>query len=267
MIDHLFTQLPNSTYTIRIDPDASVAPVQETVARVFDKQPVAVTGGSVEGGEIEVIRDGQRIAVSSADELLQAVLLVNSDVYISGSRPLEDCRLPDVLCALEEIPFLVRGYPESDTEKLLLIAVSREIERRAYNAGRGTLHVGFQQLSRLVGEPGTYRVYEQLSETDLDIHAYGVEDTTLPAALDLTVHSGSSQFYRRSWFVVFQPPSDEQAAAQPPTRAAGLFSTEREPNRWGGFWTFDPDRVDSIVRTITEVTSGDTADTDGHREL
>ena len=165
-----------------------------------------------------------------------------------------------MLCALEEIPFLVRGYPESDTEKLLLIAVSREIERRAYNAGAGTLHVGFQELSRLVDEPGTYRVYEQLCETDLDIHAYGVEDVSPPTELDLTVHTGSSLFYRRSWFVVFQPEQAVQQAADtvatPPTdQAAGLFSTEREPNRWGGFWTFDPERVDTITRTIIASTS------------
>jgi len=251
LIDRLFTQLPSRSYTIRIDPDASVAPIRETVERLFDKQPVSVTGGSVEDGGIEVIRDGERIATSSADELLQAVLLVNSDVYISGSRPLEDCRLPEVLCALEEIPFLVRGYPESDTEKLLLVAISREIERLAYEKGRGTLHVGFQQLSRLVDEPGTYRVYEQLSATDLDIHAYGVEDVDPPADLDLTVHTGDSPLHRHGWFVVFQPPSDDQLT----NRAAGLFSTEREPNRWGGFWTFDPDRVDAIARTVAELTS------------
>ena len=94
---------------------------------MFDKQPVDVTTGSAnQAGEIEVISDGQRLAASSVDELFQSLLLVNSDVYITGSRPLADCKLPDVLSALDEIPFLVRGYPESDTEKLLLIAVSRE---------------------------------------------------------------------------------------------------------------------------------------------
>lgn len=256
MIDRLFRQLPSRSCTIRIDPDASVAPIRETVERLFDTQPVAVTGGPVDGGGIEVIRDGERIASSSADELLQAVLLVNSDVYISGSRPLEDCRLPEVLCALDEIPFLVQGYPNSDTEKLLLIAVSREIERLAYERGRGTLLVGFQQLSRLVEEPGTSHVYERLSETELDIHAYGVEDVSLPAEFDLTVHTGDSHFYRRSWFVVFQPPSDDH----PTTRAAGLFSTERGPNRWDGFWTFDADRVDAIARTVAEQTSGNAAE-------
>ena len=250
MTDRLFTQLPNRAYTIRVDPTASVAPVRETLLRVFDKQPVDVTTGSAnQAGEIEVISDGQRLAASSVDELFQSLLLVNSDVYITGSRPLADCKLPDVLSALDEIPFLVRGYPESDTEKLLLIAVSREVERLASLAGAGTLRVGFQQLSRLVDEPGTYRVYEQLCATDLDIHAYGEGDVAVPAELDLTVHTGNSQLHRHGWFVVFQPESTDGPTAG---RAAGLFSTEREPNRWGGFWTFDSERVDAIARTITD---------------
>jgi len=220
---------------------------------VFDNQPVAVTTGSVsQSAEIEVIRNGTRVAGSSVDELFQSLLLVNSDVYSTGSRPLVDCRLPDVLQALQEIPFVVRGYPESDTEKLLLIAVSREIERLAYLAARGTLRVGFQQLSRLVNEPGTYRVYEQLSETDLDIHVYGVEDISVPAALDLSVHTGHSELHRHGWFVVFQP---ESTSGPAPRRAAGLFSTEREPNQWSGFWTYDSERVDTITQTIRRSTA------------
>jgi DICT domain-containing protein len=246
LIDRLFTQLPSRSYTIRVDPAVSIGPIREILSRIFETQPIAVTEGDVDQqGEIEVVRDGTVVAASSAEEIMQSVLLVNSDVYITGSRTLAESELPDVLRALQEVPFQLRGYPESDSEKLLLIAVSRAIERRAYEAGAGTLQVGFQQLSRLVEEPGTYRVYEQLCATDLDIHAYGVEDVSPPADLDLTLHPGSSRLHRRDWFVAFQPESTDD---QP----AGLFSTEREPNRWDGFWTFDPARVTSIRRVIED---------------
>ncbi len=249
MIDQLIAELPSRSYTIRVDPTASVAPVRETLARVFDTQPVSVTEGTADQhGDIVVVEDGTVVASSSVEEVLRAVLLVNSDVYTSGSRTLADSELPAVLYALADVPFQVRGYPASDSEKLLLIAVSRAIERQAHDAGVGTLQVGFQQLSRLVDEPGTYRVYEQLCETDLDIHVYGVGDVPLPSELDLTLHTGGSQFHRRSWFVVFQPVAGD-------TQPAALFSTEQEPNCWRGFWTFDAERVDAIRRAIRDATT------------
>jgi len=43
----------------------------------------------------------------------------------------------------------------------------------------------------------TYRVYEQLSETDLDVHIYGVEDTSLPAEFGFTPPC---------WYVSILPP-------------------------------------------------------------
>jgi len=248
LIDPLLAELPSRSYTIRVDPTASVAPVRETLARIFDTQPVSVTEGTADQqAEIVVVEDGTIVASSSVDEVLQAVLLVNSDAYTSGSRTLAESKLPAVLKALADVPFQLRGYPVSDSEKLLLIAVSRAIERQAYDLGAGTLQVGFQQLSRLVDEPGTYRVYEQLCETDLDIHVYGVADVLPPDELDLTVHTGSSQLHRRGWFVVFQP---EGADDQP----AALFSTEQESNQWRGFWTFDAERVASIRHRIRDIT-------------
>jgi len=88
-------------------------------------------------------------------------------------------------------------------------------------------------------------VYEQLCSTDLEIHAYGVGDTQLPPELDetITTHTGTSKLHRRCWFVVFEPPSSTK-------RASGLFAVEREPNYYDGFWTFQPQGVESIRQTI-----------------
>ena len=244
--DRLFTRLPNTSCSIRVNSAVIDVPIRASLNRLFEKQPVTVTEApETQAADIVVERDGSLVARSSAEALLQSVLLVNSDVYITGSRDLTETELPEVLKALQEIPFLVRGYPESDSEKMLLLAVSRAIERRAYEAGSGTLHVGFQELSRLVDERGTHRVYEQLSETEIDIHTYGQGDVTVPDDLSVTVHTGDSWFHRHGWFVVFTPePGDCDPAA--------LYSIEREPNRWGGFWTFQPERVAAIRMEITE---------------
>jgi len=245
-MNRLIDRLANASPTMRIDPDACVTPVRETVERVFENQPVSVTTGTPDqGDEIVVARDGGVVASSSTDELLRSLLLVNSDVYLTGGQDLEEIEVPDILKALEETPFQLRGYPESDSEKLILTVISREIERIAYERGEGTLRVGFQYLSRLVDEPGTYEVYEQLCDTDLDVHVYGVEDARPPAELDLTVHPGTSEFHRRSWFVVFDPPSSDE-------RPAGLYAIEREPNHWDGFWTFRSESVESICGVIED---------------
>ena len=223
-----------------VDPTACAAPVRETAARVFENQPVSVVAGTADQrDDIVILRDGEIVASSSVDELLRSVLLINSDVYLTGTQNLGDVVFPDVLKALEGTPLRLRGYPDSDSEKLLLIAASRGIERLAYETGEGTLRVGFQRLSRLVDEPGTYSVYEQLCETGLDVHAYGIEDTRPPAELDVTVHAGTSEFHRRCWFVVFTPSSSGR-------RPAALLATEREHNCWKGFWTFQPAPVESI---------------------
>lgn len=243
-MDHLIERLADASPTVRINPDTCAGPVRETLDRIFENQPVSIAETPAgQNEDIVVVRDGEVVAGSSTEELLRSILLVNSDVYITGSRSLAETELPDVLKALEETPLRLRGYPASDSEKLLLITVSRAIERLAYEANRGTLRVGFQRLSRLVDEPGTYRVYERLCESDLDVHAYGVGDSSPPSAFDLSVHAGTSRFHRRCWFVVFEPSETGE-------QYAGLFAIEREPNHWDGFWTFRPRRVRSIARAI-----------------
>jgi len=205
------------------------------------------TGGAAdaESDIVALVEDDEILARSTLDELLESVLLINSDLYKTGAIDLGDVDLPDVLQGLDEVPFRLRGYPASNKEKLLLIIVSRVIERIAAETG-GTLRASFQRLSRLVDERGTYEVYETLSNGGVDVHLYGVGDANPAETLPVTVHTGTSYPYRRSWFVVFRPP------AGGPGDHAALLALEDEPNVWDGFWTFRPDLVDRIERHIAD---------------
>lgn len=244
-----FDLLPGATVTLRVTSEASIAPIRDALTDIFNTEQVSVIEAPADQtADVAAVRDGEVVATSPAEALLESLLLINSDNYITGTRELDEAVLPDVLQALHDIPFRLRGYPDSDSEKLLLIAVSRAIELRAAEAGAGTLWVGFQRLSRLVDESGTYRVYERLTNTDLTTHAYGVGDATVPAELDITTHTGTSQFHRKTWFIVFEPPT---STGDP----AGLYAIERGENEWEGFWSFRSDQVDAMLDVISDLTT------------
>jgi DICT domain-containing protein len=124
-----------------------------------------------------------------------------------------------------------------------MVAASREIEDRAWRIGRGSLHAGFQMKSVLADELG---VYNRLAERDgLSVHAYAYPDGEgdLDASSELTVHLDDSDEIRDSWFVAYDGGGvDENKCA--------LVAEEREPRRFYGFWTYDADTVDYVVRHL-----------------
>ena len=215
---------------------------------VFDSQPVGVETvdtAAYEADTVLLVEDGGVRATSPLSALQDAILLVNSDLFTTGTRPVDEVELPEVLAGLEDVPFRLRGYPESNAEKLLLIVFSRFIERQALDANGGHLRSSFQRLSRIEDEVGTRRVYVRLGESGVDVHVYGVPDWDPSATLEVTCHGGRSQDFKRAWFVVFSPPAG--GAGSP----AALLAYETEPRRWHGFYTTDPARVSEIDATIS----------------
>jgi hypothetical protein len=203
----------------------------------------------VEGDEV--------LAGSTLEELGEAVLFVNSDLYVTGSRPLDEVDLPSVISGLTDTTFTLRGYPESNRQKLLLITISRFIERAAWLAGEGTLRSSFQRLSRIDDEVGTREVYDRVSEVGIDTHLYGVPDD-LPRDLDAVIHGGDTRDFTDAWFVLFRPPEGPRPVDGTPESdlergvdgGVGMLAVETEPRVWRGLWTFDADRVRSLNRYI-----------------
>jgi hypothetical protein len=233
-----------ATITV-LNPD-SVQPVYRLLSGLFNEDVVTVqktktNENSVPSDTVLVEkRDESVVAVSSLDRIREELLFVNSDIYLTNSRNLDDVETPDVIRNLDEIPFTVTGYPESGKEKLLLIEISRHVEAMAWQADEGRLATGFQQLSRLDNESGTREVYERLGgEAGVDTHVYGVPDAT-PSIPGVTVHGADTQELRRSWFVVYE-------STHHPHEAAALVAIETDSNTWEGCWTYDPARVARIL--------------------
>ena len=218
-------------------------PFVDLLSEAFDEQSVTVAEKQIpEGTEdlVCLVDGGEVVATTPLSELAEAFLLVNVDRYRTGTRQSDLGRFPEVLTGLDGVEFVVRGFPRSEREKLLLVVISRFIEHRALTNGTGELHSTFQRLSRLDDEYGTRKIYERLAKSGVDTHVYGVRDDPQAVAdLDVTVHEGESEEYRRSWVVVFTPGND--ASDQ-----VALVAVEIDRNVWRSVWTYDADRTERI---------------------
>lgn len=202
----------------------------------------------VETDTVVLVRGDEVIATSPLESIMESFLLINSDTYRTSTRGIDKEYLPDVLANLDEVVMRLRGYPQTNKEKLLLIAVSRYIEALALEANQGRLDAAFQRLSRLNDEFGTRRVYERLAESAVEVHAYAVSGSGWPHQddLDICIHTDDSEHFRKSWFVVYQP---EDAVDTP---SAALLAWKHNENEWRSTWTFDPTWVSRIQDHIID---------------
>lgn len=221
-------------------------PIQDMLKETFGGQSIDIEELDDPDAEknLAVLVDGDDIVASSPLSTLEdELLMVNSDLYITGTKSLGDVTLPDVLAGLAETQFRVRGYPVSNSEKLPLILISRYIEQLAWGQESGRLRSSFQRLSRLNDERGTRQVYRQLGETGVDVHVYGVPDWIPPQPFPGVIHAGYHGEFRSSWFVVYySTAADAQSAA--------LVAERVGDNEWEAVWTFRDDQVRAVNRYI-----------------
>jgi len=233
-----------SKFSIAVVNESRPEALEGMVRKLFARQPVEITEADEDRFDDDsavLLRDGEVVASSSLDVLSKTLLLVNSDLYTTGTVSLEETRFPDVIAELSGTTFDVRGYPESDYEKMPLILISRHIELLSYRNG-GTHRASFQRLSRIQDERGTRNVYRRLGSSGADTHVYGVPDWTPPREFGVKIHGGYETDHTSAWFVVHV--SDEEKAA--------LVALETASNRWKGRWTFDADEVADIEESIKE---------------
>lgn len=222
-------------------------PVQSMLTSLFERQPVSVEEAEIPDAETDqvlLVEEGDVVASSPLDELQDAILFINSDLFMTGTRGIEDVAVPDVLAQLDEVPFRLRGYPESHSEKLLLILISRYIERRAWRRQAGTIRSSFQYLDRIEDEVGTQQAYHRLDDTDVDVHLYGAPGWEPTPDSGITIHAGYDADLLESWFVVYTPPEGDDGHV-------ALLAVEEGPNEWRGFWTYRASTVTDLTDYIT----------------
>ncbi len=225
-----------------------VDPIQRLLETTFAEQSVDIDEtelDSVDDDTVLLLRDGELVATSPLQGVIDSCLLVNSDRYRTGAGGVDRWQAPAVITQLDETVFRLRGFPASVKEKLILILISRYIEVRALRRGEGVLRATFQRLSRLGEENGTREVYRRLGETAVSVHVYGVDDWEPSEELAIQRHTGDHPGYRQTWCVVFRPP-------EPTGDHVAMVALETGRNEWLGTWTYDAEKVRQVDDILVE---------------
>jgi hypothetical protein len=119
-----------------------------------------------------------------------------------------------------------------------MLAVSREIEERAWRVDTGLLYVGFQNSAAVDAQAPVYNRFARRRAVRPQLF---IEDGT-DGRLDepVRVVSDGGEEIGRFWFLLFD--GGGSAASK-----CGLLAEERDPGRFYGFWTYEPGTVDEIV--------------------
>lgn len=179
-----------------------------------------------------VIEEGEEFAgalgLSELESLLEPPIVRpgDRDEIAAGYRVLFD--------VLDETVF-------SAMDRRQLLAVSREVEDRAYRVGTGTLHASFQTLSTFESQVDVYR--QLATSTELDIHIHGIPDWVPPEIAGISYHE-LDDANGRYWALAFDGGSNE-------SQACGLVARE-QTGRYDGFWTDDADLVEELESIFTD---------------
>lgn len=235
----------DSNYSAQVVNPTASQPIKRMVTGLFEGMSIdlsPVDMGGMDEDLFLLLNDGEVVESTPLTVLKETLLLVNSDLYRTGTVDFDDIEFPDVIMGLSDKVFTLRGYPVSDGEKLVLTMVSRYVEHRAWQHDGGTLRTGFQRLSRLDDERGTREVYKRIGqESGTDVAVYGLPDWKPPDEFELSVHGVSDPEIKRHWFVVHRTDDD---------RGVAMLAATTGRNEWRGFWTFDPAEIRSLDRYV-----------------
>jgi hypothetical protein len=198
------------------------------IASHFDPHDVDVETVDAPGrpaNVVDLLSNGKREATSDAATVLSYVRAWDEafSVGLQADPPAVVERLDDT-------------FFESYDKKRMVMA-SRIVEFRSLNVGRGELHAGFQDLAKVDHQRSTYR---HLAESGLDVHVYGAPAPETTAGLGVHAHETTTEESGLHWWVAFDGDGDDEEKAV-------LLAQERAPNRFYGFWTYEPAVVDAVI--------------------
>jgi DICT domain-containing protein len=223
------------------NPGADAVSIEQVRDYFANFDVAVVTGPDVEHPSAPfVLLESDGRCLASVDYELLAEYLFERSV-----DRFDEMALPDAMSVRALLGRLDdQRYTVTDADRLPLINISRYIEKRAWQREGGTIHAGFQSLSRLQGERGTWRKYCRLADSGVAVSIYGTPDWEPPDHDGVSVYADREGLVADFWFVVYR--HGEAGAA--------LLAHESEPRTYQGFWTYDRETVIDIASYIeTEI--------------
>ncbi|MFB6074008.1 MAG: DICT sensory domain-containing protein [Haloarculaceae archaeon] len=216
----------------------------EAVSAYFEGIGVAVREtdlGTEQPRDVALLHRGDEVVAASPLQAIEAGIASEQ----ADADPFAGDRGPAVLEAIDGDVF---GAVDMDRQSL--IDASTAIEMTAWRAGEGTLHAGFQRLSRYWHSDRSRRVVRRLAEAGVSVHVYGAPDADPdPAHSNVTVHPDPTPEIGHTWFVAYD-------GGGHPDRRAALVVEERETDRYHGFWTFESNLAASVVSYVADTYLG-----------
>ncbi|MFC5366594.1 DICT sensory domain-containing protein [Salinirubrum litoreum] len=137
-------------------------------------------------------------------------------------------------------------YVVENAGKLPLLRASHQIEHLATGSEPGTLFAGFQQLSNIRDDFGTWDRYRRLAAYDTDVHVFGSPDQAFPDDESLTVHGSDAAEIGDTWFLVYL------GAEWAGVLIAEQVASAPDGPRYDGFFSFRRDLAETAATYLAE---------------
>ncbi|MCU4753794.1 histidine kinase [Halobacteria archaeon AArc-curdl1] len=125
-----------------------------------------------------------------------------------------------------------------------LLAITRELEERAWRTNGGNLYVGFQRSGALEAQRELYERFEK--DREVAVNLYIRDDWHGNDSFE--VNTVVADEIATNWFVIFDGgPGGEQRGA--------LVARERSPAEYDGFWTHDRVVLETLIDTLESLES------------
>ncbi|MHB9288330.1 DICT sensory domain-containing protein [Halobacteriales archaeon Cl-PHB] len=229
--------------------------------RVYSPDPVpaledhfAATNVTVEHVPLPAAADSAFLTVHEGDEFLGGTslaavgALLEPSVAAPWDEGRRETRMDDLLDLLAGVSFV--GFDRSQ-----MLAVSREIEDRAWRLGDGELHATFSKAKAVAGQRAVYR---RLATRDaLSVNVYVASGAAIEPLPGVTIHEIEPTALDDVWAVAYlggDPVNATALVGQESNVAAGLEGNAgRTAGGFAGCWTDDPAKVETVVETITDL--------------